>query len=147
MMRLLRHHCRLMHSCRSPGRLSFALRGACGIIIVFIMLLLAKQREIIQGHTCSSQADLLSQHYCHSIALSGACESFTLTHQNPRRAVIAIICALRRLRLHCSSSHNIIVIHCGSRVDISFLRLFLRRGFLRIMLDEHRLYIITSWHW
>jgi hypothetical protein len=56
----VRHHCRLIHSCGSPGRLSFALRGACNIIVIFIMLLLGKQRETIQGHYCGSPGRLVT---------------------------------------------------------------------------------------
>jgi hypothetical protein len=68
--RRLRHHCRLYHAASwkavrdhykvflaASCRLSFALTGACDIIVVCIMLLLGKQRETITRSFLRHHAD------------------------------------------------------------------------------------------
>jgi hypothetical protein len=137
-MRTLWHQIRLIHSCGSPGRLLFALRGACEIIVVFIMLLLGKQCEMLPSSCCflvsrvrpykvilaALQAGL-SRHYCHSFGLLGACESFALFYaSNP---TTQRDCHHSRSQTLVTSllSYNIIVVHCGTRAVFSFTRLFL----------------------
>jgi hypothetical protein len=118
--RRLRHHCRLYQlllgkQCeamtrsflRRHRRLSFALTGACDIIVIFIMLLLGEQ--------CGTITRSLLWRHCRSFALTSACDF-------------------------------IVVVHCCTHAGFSLTRLLLQRGFLRIMLDKHRLYIITTWH-